>query len=200
MDRTVINLVSILVGGAGLFTVLTGFNVPELNMSFFGANPYAVKRDAIESTMKWMFAVVALIGLFLQLCAEIWGANLPDRSHDSNYYIILCVGGLVVVGIMLWVLTGVGNRIAKWQWQPTVIELQREIFERTKFVAEHDGWTPDHWETREAITAAGDSERYKANNMKTANEHLGQIEKLLEVESRGDLRQRVITLQPMFPK
>ena len=35
MDRTIINLVSILVGGAGLFTVLTGFNVPELNMNFF---------------------------------------------------------------------------------------------------------------------------------------------------------------------
>ena len=35
MDRTIINLVSILVGGAGLFTVLTGFNVPELNVIFF---------------------------------------------------------------------------------------------------------------------------------------------------------------------
>src|ERR1700682_4558547 len=100
MDRTLINLVSILVGSAGLFTVLTGFNVPELNMSFFGANPYAVKRDAIESTMKWIFAVVALFGLVLQLWAEIWGVNLPDRSHNSKYYINFCVGSLVAISLM----------------------------------------------------------------------------------------------------
>ena len=45
MDRTILNIVSILIGGAGLVTALTGFNVPQLNMSFWGENPFAVKRD-----------------------------------------------------------------------------------------------------------------------------------------------------------
>ncbi|MDF0673185.1 MAG: hypothetical protein P0120_02415 [Nitrospira sp.] len=111
MDRTLINLLSILVGGAGLFTVLTGFNVPELNMSFWGENPYAVKRDAIDNTMKWMFTLVASLGLVLQIWAEIWGENLPDRLYDSSYYTVFSVIGLVVVGSLVWLLTGVGIKL-----------------------------------------------------------------------------------------
>lgn len=200
MDRTLINLTSMLVGGAGLFTVLTGFNVPELNMSFWDANPYAIKRDAIENTMEWLFTFVASVGLFLQLWKEIWGASLPDRSHDSNYYIKFVLLGFVLVGLMVWTLTGVGNWIARWQWQPTVVQLQTELFEQAKFVAAHEGWDRDHWKTKEAIIAAGNAESYKANDIKAADKNLKQVEKLLEVESLGDLQARVTRLQPLFSK
>lgn len=200
MDRTLVNLVSILIGGAGLLTVLTGFNVPQLNMSFWGENPYAVKRDAIETTMNWVFAIVALGALVLQLWAEIWGASLPERSHDSKYYISVSIGGLVAVGAIVWVLTGVGNWIARLRWQPTVIELQREIFDRAKFVVEHAGWRPEQWEQQETITRAGDTERYKAENMRAAGENLSQIEDLFEVKPQGDFKQRVAALQPLFSK
>ncbi len=195
-----VNLVSILVGGAGLLTVLTGFNVPQLNMSFFGENPYAVKRDVIETTMKWVFAIVALIGLVLQLWAEIWGAHLPERSHHMKHYINFGVGGLVAVGVMVWVLSGFGNWIARLQWQPAVVSLQREPFDRAKFVVEHDGWTPGHWENQEAITRSGDSDRYKGDNMKAAGEHISQIEDLLDVNPQVDLRRRIEALQPVFSK
>ena len=191
-----------LIGGAGLFTVLTGFNVPQLNMSFWGENPYAVKRDVIETTMNWIFAIVALVALMIQLWAEIWGAHLPERSHDSKYYISFSVGGLIAVGVMVWVLTGFGNWIARLQWQPTVVALQRELFDRTKFVVEHAGWTPEHWVQQETITRAGDSERYKTDNLRAAGEHLSQIEDLFEVKPQGDFNfnQRVAALQPLFSK
>ena len=201
MDRTIINLVSILVGGAGLFTVLTGFNVPELNMSFFGKNPYAIKRDAIDNTMKWMFTLVAGLGLALQVFAEIWGDNLPDRLHNSGYYMAFSVVGLVVVGSLVWLLTGVGNRIARWQWQPAIVESQRELFERAKFIVQHDGWTFEQWEKRATLALAlTDGSDYKVKNEQMANQHLNQIEKLLEVESNGDLGERVARLERMFKK
>lgn len=200
MDRTLVNLASILVGGAGLLTVLTGFNVPQLNMSFFGENAYAVKRDVIDATMNWMFTIVALAGLALQLWAEVWGEHLPDRSHHSRYYINFALGGVVAVGLMVWVLTGFGNWIAKMQWQPTIVTLQRDLFDRAKFVVEHDGWTPEHWENREAITRAGDADRYTLGNLKATEEHLRQIEELLELNPQGDLKRRVATLQAAFSK
>ncbi len=200
MDRTLINLASIFVGGAGLFTVLTGFNVPELNVSFFDANPYAIKRDAIENTMKWLFTFVAFIGLILQWSKEIWEASLPKRSHGTIYYLSFSLIALIVVCLMVWMLTGVGNRIARWQWQPDVVRLQSELFEQVKFVVTHEGWDANDWKTQDRIIAAGEAERYKVNNLKAADKNLRQIEKLLEVESLEDLHARVARLQPFFSK
>ena len=101
MDRTLINLASIFVGGAGLFTVLTGFNVLELNMSFFDANPYAIKRDVIENTMKWLFTFVAFIGLMLQ-----WWRKLPRQGDTSK-------GELLVSS---WARYMAGGRPANASW------------------------------------------------------------------------------------
>jgi len=60
LDKTIINLATILISGTGLFVVLTKFNVPELNMSFVGGNPYAVKRDIIEGVMSFVFTYLTL--------------------------------------------------------------------------------------------------------------------------------------------
>jgi hypothetical protein len=59
MDRTILNLLSLIIGGSGIFVVLTKFNVPELNMSFLGENPFAIKRDAIDNVMTWIFTKVS---------------------------------------------------------------------------------------------------------------------------------------------
>ena len=42
MDRTPLNVISFWIGGAGLFTVLTGLNLPEARRSFWGDNPFLV--------------------------------------------------------------------------------------------------------------------------------------------------------------
>jgi hypothetical protein len=177
MDRTQINIISILLGGAGLFIVLTGFNVPEVNMTFFDTNPFVVKRNEIESTMKWVFTGVVLCGFLLRLFAEI--SDRPKRSHDWRYYSIFCAGCFIAVVMLVWGVTIVGNLIARSHWEPKVIELQRENFERVKSFAEHDG---------------------KADDTKAVKRQLSLIEELLEVESHGDLRQRIERLQPIFTK
>ena len=178
MDRTQLNIISILLGGAGLFAVITGFSVPEANMTFFDTNPFAVKRDEIESTLKWSFTIVALCGILLRLAAEI--SDWPSRSHSWKYYIIFCAGCVFVVVILMSVVTVVGKRIARSHWEPKVIELQREHFESVKLLVERDG---------------------KSDDMKVVNQQLGLLEKLLwDIESTGDLRQRVERLQQVFNK
>ena len=198
MDRTLVNVISILIGGAGLLTVLTEFNVPQLNMSFFGENPFAVKRDAIDTAMKWIFTLVAVAGLALQLWAEVWAGDMPERLHSPRFYVLAAIGGLIAVGLIVWMLSGVGYWIAKKEWQPKVVAMQRELYERSKFAIEHDGWMPEHWENREALTRDGESERLKPAGINEADRFLAQIEDLLEVGRRGDLSQRAQALQPFF--
>ena len=63
MDKTSLNIVSIVLGGVGLFVVLTKFSVPELHATFLDSNPFVVKRDVIESFMTWLFTGLTLFGL-----------------------------------------------------------------------------------------------------------------------------------------
>ena len=67
MDKTSLNLISIVLGGVGLFVVLTKFSVPELHATFLGSNPFAAKRDTIESVMTWLFTGLTLLGLLVQV-------------------------------------------------------------------------------------------------------------------------------------
>ena len=179
MDRTRLNIISTILGGAAILLVIKGYNVPEVNMTFYDSNPFGVKRDAIVTAMKWVSVAVALVGICLRLYVEIRGEILRTRSRDweGYHYIVFCAFWIIAVGIMVVVLTGFGNQIARSKWEPVVIQGQRDNFEHAKVVAEHDG---------------------ELNDRKEAERDIGIIEELLEVESSGDLRQRVERLQPMF--
>jgi hypothetical protein len=39
-DKIILDLLTILIAGVGLFAILTKFDVPQLRSSFFGENPY----------------------------------------------------------------------------------------------------------------------------------------------------------------
>ena len=82
MDKTSINLLTILIAGAGLFGALVKFYSPEVNYSFFGENPFLVKRDIIENTMSWIFTLLALSGLLFQAYKEIWGVKIKKTIHN----------------------------------------------------------------------------------------------------------------------
>lgn len=197
LDRTLINIGCILLGGAGLFTVLTGFNVPEVHASFYGRNPFALKRDVIESAMAWTFTILAMGALLVQVGAEIWGTNLPERSHGTRYYAYASAAMFVGVCVLVVALTVVARRIARLSWEPKVVDLQRKIFDRAKFVANHDGLLPEHWEARDR-TPPAEIERLKSTDLEAAEQDIAQIEKLLELNDGGDLRGRLARLEPIF--
>ena len=119
IDRTMLNIASLVLAGAGLLTVLTKFNVPEINMLFLGSNPFAIKTDVIESTMSWLFTGLALFGLLLQLLAEIFSDRLPPRLYGGCTYIVVSAVSVIAALFLVLALTTIGNRIAKRQWLPT---------------------------------------------------------------------------------
>jgi hypothetical protein len=200
MDRTLVNVASILVGGAGLLAVLIGFNIPQVDVPFVWENSFRVKQAAIEWTMTWVFTSLTLCGPVLQLGAQIWGADLPERSHHTRYYVIFSVGGLIMVALMVFVLAGFGDWVAKRYWQPRVIAFQQATFERAAFVVEHEGWAPELWDRRESIAKTGKAEWYRAENLRVAEQAVGRIEEVLEIDAHGELKQRLAALKPLFAK
>jgi hypothetical protein len=198
MDRTILNLLSLIIGGSGIFVVLTKFNVPELNMSFIRENPFAIKRDAIDNVMTWIFTSLALIGLVLQILGEIWSDRLPGRQYTIRFYASFSLASLVAAVAVVVVLTAVGNRIAKSIWLPLIVAKMTEGYTQARFIVEHDGWRADQLTVKATLP---DPTSYRRANFETAEGRVAQIEKLLDLRSGGsELKVRVERLKPYFEK
>lgn len=195
MDRTIINLCTLLISGAGLFVVLTKYNVPELTLSYYGRNPFAVKRDKINLVMTWLFTSLAIVGLLLQAYAEIFCEALPARSHEPAWYVKFFILGFLGVWFIVWGLTKVGYRISRRIWLPLIVDSQRKAFETSNYIVEHDGWTEKQWVKRKTL----DADKCKLKNYETADNYLSQIERLLDLPHEHDTRvARIERLKPCF--
>lgn len=185
MDKTSINLLTILIAGAGLFGALVKFYSPEVNYSFFGENPFLVKRDIIENTMSWIFTLLALSGLLFQAYKEIGGVKIKETIHSINFYLKLFSVGLVVMIIVVLSLTWVGSKIAKVKWMPRIIESQKEAFAAAQFIIEHDGWRQDQLQIKDKLE---NPEKYTRANFETAQRNILRIEKLLSIQNKDKTR------------
>jgi hypothetical protein len=198
MDKTSLNLIPIVLGGVGLFVVLTKFSVPELHATFLGSNPFAIKRDIIESAMTWLFTGLTLLGLLVQVGVAIWSNHIEERVHTTRFYVVLFVVVLAVGVALVPLLTAVGNLLARRSWLPEIVENQKEVYKAASFVIEHDGWREDQLAVRGTLP---DPERYRTANLETAARQVEQIEKLLEVRSPStDLRARLDGIKPFFER
>jgi hypothetical protein len=199
MDRTVLNILSVMLGGAGLFVVLTKFNVPEVNMTFWDQNPFLVKRDAIEGVMTWIFTGLTLFGLLIQLVGEIFGDRLETRRYGSTFYVWIALATLILVLAVVWLLTKAGNRLAKRTWMPAIITMMTDAYTSARFIVDHDGWREDQFPTKDTLP---DKETHRRTNFQTANERFSTIEKLLDLPpiKEKDLKSRRDRLKPFFEK
>lgn len=81
IDKSILYLLTIQISGAGIFAVLLKFNVPQLNASYWGENPYASKRDIIENILIWIFTIFAIFRLLMQAFSKCYGSILSERIH-----------------------------------------------------------------------------------------------------------------------
>jgi hypothetical protein len=194
VDRTLINIASIVLGGAGLLTVLTGFNVPETSSSFYGDNPFLIKREAIQTSMDWIFSGVAVLALLLQLWAEIMGLGLPDRRHTSTFYVMFAGASLVAVALIVWLLSKMGRSIARRSWLPRVIGPQRDLLGDAAAIVKNDGLSDQEMAVAAEYSGPRREERSEAN-FRQALQYVGQMERLFEVKPEGSLAKRVERLR-----
>jgi len=196
LDKTILVIIALTFAAGGALTVLTKYNVPQVNQTIFGGNPYAIKRDAIEGTMNWLFWGIALIGVLIQAVAYV--VNLPDRSPSTSaptYAMVFAVSASVVI-ILIWLTTCAGYAIARRQWLPTIVDGQRDVFHLTEMLIRNDGL-----EDRHLALPADDPQRVPLiiDGRRRTGEYLTQLEDLLDITERsGTPPQRLDRLRATF--
>lgn len=198
VDQTHLNLASVVIGGAGIFAALVKYSVPELNNSFLGANPFEIKRNEIDKILTLVFVFVALVGLLVQVGLQIYGFALKKRPRGSSHYLGFTALLLVMTYASVQALVGIGHGIARWRWEPKIVEGQLVAFERARFIVEHDGWTPEHYPVRESLITEGREDRYKSNNREVLERDLQQMEDLFEIDTAPTSRERIENLAVFF--
>jgi hypothetical protein len=193
IDRSVLSLIALTIAAGGAFTVFTKYNVPQLGQSYFGSNPFAVKRDVIENTMTWVFSSMALIGVILQAAAT--ALPLADRLHPARTYWLVCVVSSAAVIVLLWLATWAATAFARSIWEPLILSSQRQAFERAAYAVSHNLLLPEHVQVRP------DSQQYedvRRAGRETTEGYLTQIEDLLETNHTRSLEERVARLSSRF--
>jgi hypothetical protein len=192
MDRASINIVSLILGGVGLFAVLGGWYARETTMAFLGSNPFLVKRDAIRDTTDKMFGGLAMLAIAIQVAAEVVGDALPSRTHRSPWYAWLSAIALVVVVLLGLTLNRVCRRLARRVWLGPILQQHAHSFTDAAYVVANNGRRP-HQNTDADVT-----DEQRAHNYADAAKKLAQIEKLLELPQAEPLPDRVARLQVLF--
>lgn len=180
IDKSLINLFTILISGAGVFAIFLKYNVPQLNKSFWDENPYAIKRDIIESVMTWVFIFLALLGLLIQSYSIIYGDVIYERLHNSLFYIMSSIGGAMFMMIVIYSLGCLGKIIARRKWLPIIVKNQTELFNIIGATIKNNGFLEGQLPDMEVYSDEQKIEITQKNNER-AKAYISQIEELLEI-------------------
>lgn len=203
LDKTILNMLSILMSGAGIFSVLSQFYIPkeppELHMTFYGANPFAIKHShqlSVKNLTDNLFIGLAALGLFIQVPLAIYEDDIHKSGFSKNQYWLVFIFIAFVIAFLVISSAAFAKRRAKKKWFPEIIQSQRDAFDQAKDILSHDGWRTDQLNVKNTIS---DPEKYRIINFETAKKHIVQLEKLLSVKSQADdLKDRIEKIEPYF--
>lgn len=196
MDKTILSIVTILISGTGIIGSRYKYDPPELRLSFLGENPYAIKKQEIDNIISRNFIVLAFCGLAIQLIPIFSPSDVPNRIHSMPFYATISIVGVIIMYLFAVLMKKVGTYFAKKKWLPKIIKYQREAFESSLYIVEHNGWRPDQWENKDNLIDKG---KYISANFETAAQRITQIEKLLEIPKQSnELKERISNLKRFF--
>ncbi len=203
LDKTILNMLSILMSGAGIFSVLSQFYIPkepaELHMTFWGSNPYAIKHShqmGVKNLTDNLFIGMATLGLLIQIPLAIYEDNFRKSGFSKSQYWLVFIFIALVIAFLVMSTAAFAKRRAKKKWLPEIVQSQSTALEQAKDILAHDGWRTDQLNVKDTIS---DPEKYRSINFETAEKHVAQIEKLLEIKSHGnDLKDRIKKVESYF--
>jgi hypothetical protein len=139
MDITIINLLSIVIGGIGIFGALTKFAQFEQHFMYLGSNNFQLKSDFIGKIRSYVFALLAIIGLSIQAIKEIFLYSLPERLYCVDYYIALFLLLLMVATVITKLLLFLSDKFAKRYWKPIIENSIYDAYARARSLLDNDG-------------------------------------------------------------
>ncbi len=130
MDQVMLDILSIVIGGAGLFVVITKYNVKETRENFYGRNNvFKEKASVIDDIMTWIFTSLSILGLLALIIKDIYGEVIPERLHTLKYYWLVFLISLLFALVLVNALDWIGKKIARRKWFPLVKDRFRDAFD-----------------------------------------------------------------------
>ena len=177
IDQVILDIISIVFGGAGLYVVVTKYNVPETRINFYGkSNAFKEKANIIEDIMTTIFTTVTAISFFILIIKYIFGVMIPERLYTKIIYSFIFIVTAISAYFLVKILNWIGNRIARKKWFPIAKNSYTPIYELIK-----NDWIKSNPEKAEEATEL--------------------IEKILDIKVREkDLKARLIKIGIIFEK
>jgi hypothetical protein len=196
MDKTILNLVAILITGTGVIGSLIAYEPPEVDATYFGFNPFAYKKSEIDKASRGAFACLALFGLAVQ-AYPFFIVGLPEQQHTTAFYLLFfSAGAVLMAGI------GFGKRKlclawARRSWFPKLKNQMKEAYESSLFSVENDGWRPDQVQVKKQLN--NQSETYRNANFESVDRRIATLQKLFDIpDVPGDRKAKIATLKGIF--
>ncbi|HEX5036149.1 MAG TPA: hypothetical protein VFX30_03225 [bacterium] len=192
IDKNTIDLASIVLGGIGILKIFIEFSSQHLHSTFLDFNPYSIKKEYLEKYPNKLFDWLPFLALLFQALEAIFSDRIPERIYSTMFYISLFLS-ISFVGILSLIIA---LQLGKRSFRHQIVPLQKEAYLSVIDIVKNDGWRSDQLQDRDRLQ---DPERYQKANWETAEERLGQIEELLEINSKGrNLSERVKALEKYF--
>lgn len=186
LDKIIIDMISIIIGGVGLIGAITKFDVANSRKTFYGENPFARKEEAINNSIVIWFTFYAALGLIFQLIfGSILGDLIAERLYPRSVYFIGLALSIPYSYLIVKFIQWMGKESAKKEWQPDLANLFKEHYLSAKFIVENNGRSKDDGEVL--------SESNKISNYKTAEKTIARIEELFDISpsNEDDLTVRI---------
>jgi len=132
IDQTMLNIISLLFGATGLFSALSKYWSPSLNLTFIGESPFIIKQRIIDDVMTRAYLILAIPGFFIPIITNIFFYDLPLRIHQSFFYYFLLLISIITIAVIMRIFLVSGKMIAKRIYLPKIIENQRKSFNFVK--------------------------------------------------------------------
>lgn len=190
MDRVIIDIITLIIGANTVFVYYSRYSPPQLSNTFIGSNPYARKAQIVNGALTGLFAVLALIAIFLQIGKFIFEDDLPPRAYGSQVYFIVSLVSILVTAST----TLLTKRLTRRRWFPDLVNTHQSMYKSVEQVIRNDGLRDE--QLRHQHPGKEQAER----QLKEASQRLEQIETLLEIRlvPGATLQERLEKVRPIF--
>lgn len=130
MDQIILDILSLVIGGTGLFVVITKYNDPETRRNFYGKiQVFKEKASIIDDIMTLIFTALSVLGLLALVMKDIYGDVIPERLYVKEYYWAVFGLGLIIALLLAITISWAGYRMARKKWLPLAISGYKEAFD-----------------------------------------------------------------------
>ena len=135
-DKTMLNLLSLVIAAGGIASGLLKYNPTETMMSFYGKNLYILKRNIIEAWKNGIFATVTLCGVAIR-AIPILSPHTPERIHPLQYYLRYSVVLIILAAPVFYGLYRASILWGKERSRRRLVPELKPIFEKARDVIEN---------------------------------------------------------------